>query len=288
MGLLASKDGRSAGQIHLPSLRAKMVERNIAARGVQDELVLEAMRKVPRELFLPKNLREFAYEDSPLPIAGEQTISQPYIVAFMAEALMLKGGEKVLEIGAGSGYAAAVLSEIAAEVYTVERLGQLADQAAATLADLGYDNVHVLHGDGTKGWPEHAPYDAIVVAAGGPQVPESLKEQLKIGGRLVIPVGADQRAQELVRVTRVSKGYLPQRRYRGCSLRSLDRRGRVAWRKAKSRAAVRRAPRPAAFGRGNPGPKPRRRGRNRFPSIENGRSQSADGADRLRAHCAAR
>ena len=202
MGLLASKGGGVSGSF--AALRARMVERNIAARGVQDELVLEAMRKVPRELFLPKDLREFAYEDSPLPIAGEQTISQPYIVAFMAEALMLKGGEKILEIGAGSGYAAAVLSEIAAQVYTVERLGQLAEQAAETLTDLGYDNVHVLHGDGTKGWPEHAPYDAIVVAAGGPQVPESLKEQLKIGGRLVIPVGADQRAQELVRVTRVS------------------------------------------------------------------------------------
>ena len=184
--------------------RKEMVEQNITARGVRDELVLDAMGKVPRELFLPKNLREFAYEDAPLPIAGEQTISQPYIVAFMAEALMLKGGEKILEIGAGSGYAAAVLSEIAAHVYTVERLGQLAESAAATLSDLGYDNVHVLHGDGTRGWPEHAPYDAIVVAAGGPQIPESLKEQLKIGGRLVIPVGTDQRSQELVRVTRVS------------------------------------------------------------------------------------
>ena len=204
MGLLASKKTRSAEVKSFPALRAEMVKRNIAARGVQDELVLEAMRKVPRELFLPQSLREFAYEDSPLPIAGEQTISQPYIVAFMAEALMLKGGEKVLEIGAGSGYAAAVLSEIAANVYTVERLGQLADKAAATLADLGYDNVHVLHGDGTRGWPERAPYDAIVVAAGGPQVPESLKEQLKIGGRLVIPVGADQRSQELVRVVRIS------------------------------------------------------------------------------------
>jgi len=117
---------------------------------------------------------------------------------------MLKGGEKVLEIGAGSGYAAAVLSEIAADVYTVERLGQLADKAAATLAGLGYDNVRVLHGDGTRGWPEHAPFDAIVVAAGGPQVPECLKQQLKIGGRLVIPLGADQRSQELVRVTRIS------------------------------------------------------------------------------------
>ncbi|NVN87286.1 MAG: protein-L-isoaspartate(D-aspartate) O-methyltransferase [Rhodopseudomonas sp.] len=187
------------------SLRDEMVARNIAARGVRDELVLDAMRKVPRELFLPENMREFAYEDAPLPIAGEQTISQPYIVAFMAEALLLKGGEKILEIGAGSGYAAAVLSEIAAHVYTVERLGQLAEKAAATLADLGYDNVHVSHGDGTRGWLEHAPYDAIVVAAGGPQVPESLKAQLKIGGRLVIPVGADQRTQELVRVTRISE-----------------------------------------------------------------------------------
>src|SRR5664279_418428 len=204
MGYPASKEIRSDEVKSFPSLRKQMVERNIVARGVRDDLVLEAMRKVPRELFLPKNLREFAYEDSPLPIAGEQTISQPYIVAFMAEALMLKGGEKVLEIGAGSGYAAAVLSEVAGHVYTVERLGQLADKAAALLAELGYDNVHVLHGDGTKGWPEHAPYDAIVVAAGGPQVPESLKEQLKIGGRLVIPVGADQRTQELVRVTRIS------------------------------------------------------------------------------------
>ncbi|MBX9650418.1 MAG: protein-L-isoaspartate(D-aspartate) O-methyltransferase [Xanthobacteraceae bacterium] len=204
MGVLASKDESSGEVTSFPSLRKEMVEQDIVARGVRDELVLDAMRKVPRELFLPKNLREFAYEDSPLPIAGEQTISQPYIVAFMAEALMLKGGEKVLEIGAGSGYAAAVLSEIAANIYTVERLGPLAEKAAVLLAELGYDNVHVLHGDGTRGWPEHAPYDAIVVAAGGPQVPETLKEQLKVGGRLVIPVGADQRSQELVRVTRVS------------------------------------------------------------------------------------
>jgi protein-L-isoaspartate(D-aspartate) O-methyltransferase len=203
MGTPASKEDR-CGEKWFASLRAEMVERNIAARGVRDELVLEAMRKVPRELFVPNNLREFAYEDSPLPIGGEQTISQPYIVAFMTEALMLRGGEKVLEIGAGSGYAAAVLSEIAADVYTVERLGRLADKAAATLADLGYDNVRVLHGDGTRGWPEHAPYDAIVVAAGAPQVPKSLKQQLKVGGRLVIPVGADQRAQELVRVVRIS------------------------------------------------------------------------------------
>lgn len=188
-----------------PELRAEMVRHTIVARGVRDELVLEAMGKVQRELFLPENLREFAYEDSPLPIAGEQTISQPYIVAFMIEALLLKGGETVLEIGTGSGYAAAVLSEIAGNVYTVERLGPLAEKAASTLSELGYENVHVLHGDGSKGWPEHAPYDAIVVAAGGPQVPESLKQQLKIGGRLVIPIGSSERTQELVRVVRVSK-----------------------------------------------------------------------------------
>jgi protein-L-isoaspartate(D-aspartate) O-methyltransferase len=183
-------------------LRHEMVERQIAARGVRSPLVLDAMRQVPREAFLPNSLKEFAYEDSPLPIDADQTISQPYIVAYMIEALELEGGEKVLEIGAGSGYAAAVLSRIADQVYTVERIAMLAEKAAATLADLNYTNVHLRHGDGTLGWPEYAPYDAIVVAAGGPSVPDSLKEQLKIGGRLVIPVGRDPRAQELVRVTR--------------------------------------------------------------------------------------
>ena len=135
-----------------------------------------------------RRCENFAYEDSPLPIAEGQTISQPYIVDFMADALLLKGGEQVLEIGTGSGYAAAVLAEIAANVYSVERIGQLAEKAAVRLTELGYDNVHVLHADGTKGWPEHAPYDAIVVAAGGPKIPESLQRQLKVGGRLVIPV----------------------------------------------------------------------------------------------------
>ena len=183
----------------------EMVEKAIFRRGVRSELVLNAMRAVPREAFLPDQLREFAYQDSPLPIEESQTISQPYIVAFMTEALALQGGERILEIGAGSGYAAAVLSRIAGEVYTVERIGQLAEKAAARLADLGYHNVHVRHEDGTKGWPEHAPYDGIVVAAGGPEIPESLKEQLKIGGRLVIPIGRDPRVQELVRVTRISE-----------------------------------------------------------------------------------
>jgi protein-L-isoaspartate(D-aspartate) O-methyltransferase len=186
-------------------LRREMVEKAIVARGVRSELVLGAMRSVPREAFLPHQLREFASAGSPLPIEEGQTISQPYIVAFMTEALALQGGERVLEIGTGSGYAAAILAEIAGDVYTIERIGQLAEKAASTLADLGYDNVHVLHGDGTKGWPEHAPYDGIIVAAGGPKIPESLKEQLKIGGRLVIPVGRDPKIQELVRVTRISE-----------------------------------------------------------------------------------
>lgn len=241
MAVRTSSEVQPREAASFPLLRKEMVERDIVVRGVRDDLVLDAMRKVPRELFLPKNLREFAYEDSPLPIAGEQTISQPYIVAFMAEALMLKGGEKVLEIGAGSGYAAAVLSEIAANVYTVERLGPLAEKAAALLAELGYDNVHVLHGDGTKGWPEHAPYDAIVVAAGGPQVPESLKEQLKVGGRLVIPVGLDRRSQELVRVTRVSANA-----YRSediADVRFVPLIGEEGWETARE-DRPRRAPRP--------------------------------------------
>ena len=196
---------RAVPKIDFIKSRLDMVEHQIAARGVRSDLVLEAMRKIPREEFLPPSLREFAYEDLPLPIAEGQTISQPYIVAFMADALLLRGGEKILDIGTGSGYAAAVLAEIAANVYSVERIGQLAEKAAVKLADLGYDNVHVLHADGTKGWPEHAPFDAIVVAAGGPKIPELLQQQLKVGGRLVIPVGTEVRAQELVRVTRISQ-----------------------------------------------------------------------------------
>ena len=181
-----------------------MVERQIAHRGITSPRVLEAMRSVDREAFLPEELREFAYEDIPLPMEAGQTSTQPYIVALMAEALLLEGGEQVLEIGTGSGYAAAVLSRIAATVYTVERHGPLASRAAETLASQGFNNVHVLQGDGTLGWPEHAPFDAILVAAGGPEVPRSLKDQLKIGGRLVIPVGADRRLQELLRITRLS------------------------------------------------------------------------------------
>ena len=185
-------------------LREQMVQRQIARRGVRSENVLNAMRKVPRERFLPGEQQALAYDDAPLPIGRGQTISQPFIVAYMTEALALDGGEKVLEIGTGSGYAAAVLAEIAADVYTIERIEGLAIMSRKVLADLGYQNVHVRQGDGTLGWPEQAPFDGIVVTAGGPDVPESLKHQLKIGGRLVIPVGTSTWYQELVRVTRVS------------------------------------------------------------------------------------
>lgn len=187
------------------TLREKMVQHQIEVRGIKSKPLLDALRVVPREAFVPKDLKEFSYEDTPLPIGEGQTISQPYIVALMIESLNLTGGEKILEIGAGSGYAAAVLSKIAGEVYTVERIGQVASKAAATIELLGYENIHLLHGDGTLGWLEHAPYDAIIVAAGGPEVPKSLKEQLKIGGRLIIPVGSHKRLQELVRVTRISE-----------------------------------------------------------------------------------
>lgn len=182
-----------------------MVEEQIAARGIRSELVLGAMGQVPREAFIPESLREYAYDDTPLPIADGQTISQPYIVALMAEALNLDDSKKALEIGTGSGYAAAVLAQIASEVYTVERIEQLAQTASAALAAIGCNNAHVIHADGTLGWEEQAPYDAIVVTAGGPSVPVALKDQLKIGGCLVIPVGNTERSQELVRVTRISQ-----------------------------------------------------------------------------------
>jgi protein-L-isoaspartate(D-aspartate) O-methyltransferase len=185
--------------------RESMVAEQIYARGVRDTHVLNAMLKVPREVFVAESMRPHAYEDTPLPIADEQTISQPYIVAFMVEALVLEPDDKVLEVGAGSGYAAAVMAAIAADVYAIERIGNLAEIAARNLAEAGCKNVQVLHADGTQGWQEHAPFDAILVSAGGPVIPEALKQQLKVGGRLVVPVGSDRRAQELVRVTRTGE-----------------------------------------------------------------------------------
>jgi protein-L-isoaspartate(D-aspartate) O-methyltransferase len=187
-------------------LRNRMVLEQIHARGVRDTRVLEAMGKVRREAFVAEALRDLAYADRPLPIASDQTISQPYIVAYMIEALALQGGETVLEIGAGSGYAAAVLAEIAGEVYAIERIGALAEKAASHLMDEGYENVHVLHADGTKGWIDFAPFDAILVSAGAPEVPEALRSQLAVGGRMVVPVGRDPRAQELIRITRREAG----------------------------------------------------------------------------------
>ncbi len=186
-------------------LREQMVNYQLAARGLHDQSVLDAVNAVPREEFVPADLVEFAYSDSPLPIAASQTISQPYIVALMTAALELKSGDRVLEVGTGSGYAAAVLAEIAEKVYTIERHKILADTARSRLAALGYRNIQVLHGDGTLGWPEHAPFDAIIVAAGGPQVPENLKQQLSVGGRLVIPVGSTLRTQKLLRVRRTGE-----------------------------------------------------------------------------------
>ena len=184
--------------------REAMVQNQLVGRGIRDQLVLKAMRKVPRERFVPEMERDFAYTDGPLPIGAGQTISQPFIVALMTEALQLKGGERVLEIGTGSGYAAAILAEIAGEISTVERVKELADRAADTLRDQGYVNAHVRHGDGTLGWAERAPYDAIVVTAGGPKVPESLRQQLAVGGRLVMPVGINPQFQSLVQVVRIS------------------------------------------------------------------------------------
>lgn len=187
-----------------------MVERHLASRDIAALSVLEAFRRVPRENFIPEDLVQFAYEDSPLPIGEGQTISQPYIVAYMTEALDLEEDDRVLEVGTGSGYAAAILSCIAGEVYTVERIPRLAASARERLRRLGYANVHVLCGDGSLGWPEHAPYDAIAVAAGGPLVPPALLSQLKTGGRLVMPVGKDESSQKLVRVTRETAAHFSE------------------------------------------------------------------------------
>ncbi|MDX1614646.1 MAG: protein-L-isoaspartate(D-aspartate) O-methyltransferase [Candidatus Promineifilaceae bacterium] len=193
----------NASETDMAQARQRMVAEQIVGRGIRDEAIIAAMAEVPRDAFVEPRYREFAYEDGPLPIPAEQTISQPYVVALMIQALELHPEDKVLEVGTGSGYAAAVLSRIVREVHTVERLKKLVAFARQNLATVGYDNVHVHHSDGTTGWARAAPYEAIVVAAGGPHVPEPLKAQLTIGGRLVIPIGSAPRAQQLVRVTRV-------------------------------------------------------------------------------------
>jgi protein-L-isoaspartate(D-aspartate) O-methyltransferase len=181
-----------------------MVSSQIESRGIEDPRVLHAMRAVPRHRFVPASRRGSAYEDRPLPIGHDQTISQPYIVALMTELARLKPGDRALEVGTGSGYQAAVLAEMGVEVFSMEIVEPLAGQAKATLTTLGYA-VEVRHGDGYAGWPDKAPFDAVVVTAAPPKVPEPLKEQLEIGGRLVIPVG--EHFQRLVVVTRTRTGF---------------------------------------------------------------------------------
>ncbi len=182
-----------------------MVETQIVARGVHDDRVLEAMRKVPRHLFVDEALRDQAYSDHPLPIAENQTISQPYVVALMTESLELKGTEKVLEIGTGSGYQTAVLAELAYRVLSIERHPDLGYRANAILRRMGYKNFIVRVGDGSLGWPDDAPFDGVIVTAGTPTIPQPLIDQLAMGGRLVVPVG-DRLSQELVIVRRVAEG----------------------------------------------------------------------------------
>jgi protein-L-isoaspartate(D-aspartate) O-methyltransferase len=181
-----------------------MVDSQIRSRGVRDVRVLKALEKVPRHLFVDEGLVDQAYNDNPLPIGDKQTISQPYIVALMTEALELKGGEKVLELGTGSGYQAAILAELADRVFTIERIAPLAQKARKMLESLNYYNVVIRVGDGTYGWREESPFDAILVAAGSPSIPRMLVDQLVVGGRLVIPVGG-RHAQNLVKLTRLSE-----------------------------------------------------------------------------------
>ena len=184
--------------------RQRMVATQIVRRGVRDGHVLEAMRLVPRECFVEAGQEEWAYSDGPLPIGQGQTISQPYVVAWMIEAAQTRPGAKVLEVGAGSGYAAAVLSRIAAQVFAIERHASLARQAQSRFDQLGYDNITLRAGDGSLGWPEAAPFDAILVSAAAPTIPPALTAQLAVGGRLVAPVGEMSFGQTLRRITRVS------------------------------------------------------------------------------------
>jgi len=207
--LLAAAWMPALGADHWAQSRARMVREQIEARGVVDPRVLEAMRRVPRHELVPADVRAHAYADGPLPIGYGQTISQPYIVAYMTEQLRLEPQDRVLEIGTGSGYQAAVLSELCAEVYTIEIVEQLAERAVRDLERLGYRNVTVRQGDGYRGWPEHAPFDAIILTAAPPRIPEPLLEQLAIGGRMIAPVG--EHYQELVLITRDTSGFRHQR-----------------------------------------------------------------------------
>ncbi|HMI55097.1 MAG TPA: protein-L-isoaspartate(D-aspartate) O-methyltransferase [Gemmatimonadaceae bacterium] len=189
--------------------RNTMVDQQIRAREITAPAVLNAMRKVPRHRFVPAQVRHLAYDDHPLPIGSEQTISQPYIVGYMTEAADISPGDKVLEIGTGSGYQAAILGEVAREVYTIEIIPELAATASKTLADLGYTNVHAKAGNGYLGWPEHAPFDAILVTAAPDQVPQALVDQLALGGRMVVPVG--DIVQDMMIIEKTRNGVVKRR-----------------------------------------------------------------------------
>ncbi len=205
--------------------RFHMVEEDLAGRDIDDEAVLDAMRSVPRHLFVPERLRDRAYCDGPLPIGEGQTISQPYVVASMTQLLELAPSSKVLEIGTGSGYQAAVLAEIAAEVYSVEVIPELYGATTRLLRELGYSNVHVTLGDGFHGWPEKAPFDGIIITAAAPRIPEQLIEQLRVGRHMVLPVVTMAGwTQQLQRVTRTAKGYTVQKLY---DVRFVPMRGEI-------------------------------------------------------------
>lgn len=191
------------------ALRAQMVDEQLVARGVEDSAVLHAMRTVPRELFVPFERRTDAYKDGALPLFAGQTISQPFVVAMMCSYAALRRDDRVLEIGAGSGYAAAVISRIVSHVYAIERILELAEFARANVKAAGYDNVTIIQGDGTLGLPDRAPFDAILVAANSPRIPKALREQLALGGRLVIPVGR-RKKHRLVRITRTAENSYKQ------------------------------------------------------------------------------
>lgn len=202
-------DGRTADDPadDLSDVRRRFVASQVAGRGIKDQRVVDAMYSVRRDRFVPDDLAEYAYEDRPLPIGMGQTISQPFMVALMADAAEINATDRVLEVGTGSGYGAAVLGHLASEVWTIERLAVLARRADRILTELGYDNVHVVEGDGTLGWPEEAPFDAIVVTAGGPEVPDDLRRQLAEGGRLIIPVGPKLTEQRLLRIVRLGDDF---------------------------------------------------------------------------------
>jgi len=199
----------SYAQADWDALRRQMVDAQIRARDIRSEAVLQAMTRVPRHLFVPQALRAYAYEDRPLPIGQGQTISQPYIVGYMTDVLQLEPSHNVLEIGTGSGYQSAVLAHIVRQVYSIEIVPELAEAARRALADSGFHNVDVRTGDGYRGWPEHAPFDRIIVTAAPPQIPDALVAELAVGGIMVVPVGTDN--QEIVIITRTAKGVTEKR-----------------------------------------------------------------------------